>query len=84
MSTSKSRNGNQNMNSDFPVKFAINNYLATSQRDKISRCQALYGIFKDVFQEMRHQKNSPRDIVDDIKFIIDDYFENEMINIIHD
>ncbi len=60
---------------NFPIKIILNNYVENCGTGNIERFQAVYAIFKELCNELRHSKNSPREMVEDIRFLIDDYVE---------
>ncbi len=54
----------------------IANHLKQCRKDRKGKCQALSAIFNDVCKAVKKEKNSPKDLIDDIRYLINDYLEN--------
>lgn len=59
----------------------LTNYLLDCDTDRKSRNQATAKIFNELCRQLKKQKNSPKDIIDDIKYLISDYLENANIEL---
>ncbi len=51
------------------------NHLLTYDNDRRGRVQATARIFLDLCRLLRKQKNSPKDMIEDIKYLITDYLD---------
>jgi len=57
-------------------QISIPNYLENCRKDRKGRCQAISSIFNDLCKAIKKEKNSPRDLIDDIRYLVNDYLEN--------
>ena len=55
---------------------SLTNHLLDCGADRKGRTQATAKIFNDLCIQLKKQNNSPKDVIDDIKYLISDYLEN--------
>lgn len=57
-------------------QISINNSFLNCKRDRKGKYRATAEIFTELCQIIKKEKNSPKDVIDDINYLIIDYLEN--------
>ncbi len=57
-------------------QISIPNHLENCRKDKKGKSQAISAIFNDLCKALKQQKNSPKDLIEDIHYLVNDYLEN--------